>query len=399
MSEKEFHIARLIAASIKGDATADEEKELNAWVAESIQNRERFERWRNEELLAHKIRDYYQVDSDAIYQKMNQAIREVSIAEPAVRAEKVRSLWPRIAVAASIILAIAIIGYFILHKPTKENYAAASVKSDVSPGGNKAFLVLGNGQRISLTDAGNGMIAEQAGQSIKKTSDGIVVYDRANAGGEHAEQLYNTVEIPRGGQYQITLSDGSKVWLNAASSLKYPAVFNGADRQVELTGEACFEVVKDKVHPFKVKTAGQTVEVLGTLFNINSYPDEKNIATTLIEGSVKVTGETRLVIIKPGEQAINNGRQIQVAQANIDNVIDWRNGDFYLNRIDFRVAMRKIARWYDIEVIYDTSVPDNIESGGWISRSKPLSAVLHAMERTGQVHFKLEEKKLYVSKQ
>ncbi|MBS1565048.1 MAG: DUF4974 domain-containing protein, partial [Bacteroidetes bacterium] len=134
------------------------------------------------------------------------------------------------------------------------------------------------------------------------------------------------------------------------------------------------------------------------LFNINSYPDEKNVATTLIEGSVRVTGETSPIVIKPGEQAVNNGRQILVTRANIDNVIDWRSGDFYLNRLDFRVAMRKIARWYDIEVIYDASVPANIESGGWISRSKPLSAVLHAMERTGQVHFKVEGKKVYVSK-
>ena len=398
MVEKEFHIARLIAASIKGDATADEEKELNAWVAESIQNRERFEQWRNEELLAYKIRNYYQVDSDAIYQKMDRMIRNANIAEPAVHPKKIRSLWPRIAVAASIILAISIVGYFVLHKPIKENYAADRLPPDVSPGGNKAFLVLGNGQRISLTDAGNGTIAEQAGRSIKKTADGMVVYDRSNTEGQPAEQVYNTVEIPRGGQYQITLGDGSKVWLNAASSLKYPAVFNGPDRQVELTGEACFEIAKDKVHPFKVKTAHQTVEVLGTVFNINSYADEKNIATTLIEGAVKVTGENRPVIIRPGEQAINNGQQIQVAQANIDNVIDWRNGDFYLNRVNFRVAMRKIARWYDIEVIYDASVPDNIESGGWISRSKPLSAVLNAMERTGQVHFKIEGKKVYVSK-
>ena len=226
----------------------------------------------------------------------------------------------------------------------------------------------------------------------------MVVYDRSSAEGPNTEQLYNTVETPRGGQYQVTLADGSKVWLNAASSLKYPPVFNGASRQVELTGEAYFEIAKDKAHPFKVKTASQTVEVLGTSFDINNYPDEKNIATTLIEGSVKVTGEARQVIIRPGEQAINNGEQIQVAQANIDNVTDWRNGDFYLNRVNFRVAMRKIARWYDIEVIYDASVPDNIESGGWISRNNPLSAVLKAMERTGQVHFKVEGKKVYVSK-
>ncbi|MBS1566235.1 MAG: hypothetical protein JST39_17760, partial [Bacteroidetes bacterium] len=164
MPEKEFYIARLIAASIRGEATADEEKELNAWVAESVQNRDHFEQWRNEGLLAHKIRDYYQADSEAIYQKMNKAIRGADTAGPAVRAKKIRPLWPRIAVAASIILAVAIAGYFLSHKPNEENNTAGHLQPDISPGGNKAFLVLGNGQRISLTDAANGAIAEQGGR-------------------------------------------------------------------------------------------------------------------------------------------------------------------------------------------------------------------------------------------
>lgn len=400
MLEKEFYIARLVAAGIKGSLTADEEKELNAWIAESEQNRERYEQWRNEDQLAQKIRNYYQSDSDAIYRKIDSAI---NIAGQPVQAKKPRSIWPRFAVAASIILAVTTAGYFLKQRqkikalpPT----ATAQQQKDILPGSNKAFLTLSNGQRISLTDAGNGTIAKQAGRLINKTADGQVVYDRSNANEQNSEQLYNTIETPRGGQYRITLADGSKVWLNAASSLKYPPAFNGDTRQVELTGEAYFEIEKDKAHPFRVKTAGQTVEVLGTSFDVNSYADEKHIATTLIEGSVKVTNETGEVILKPGEQALNNSSKtpIRVSPANIDDVTDWRNEDFYLNRIDFRAAMRKIARWYDVDVIYDPSVPDNIESGGWISRNKPLSAVLKAMERTGQVHFKIDGKKVYVSK-
>ncbi|HTI89454.1 MAG TPA: FecR domain-containing protein [Puia sp.] len=398
MLEREFYIAGLVAAGIRRSLTADEEKELHAWIAESVQNREQFEQWRNEDLLAQKIREYYQVNSDAIYRKIDKAIVEADTVGPARQARKIRSIWPRIAAAACIILAVSTAGYFLLQRPIKEEHLAEHLQQDVLPGSNKAFLVLGNGQRISLTDAGNGTIARQGGSSIKKTADGIVVYDRSNARRQNAEQLYNTIETPRGGQYQVTLADGSKVWLNAASSLRYPPVFNGVSREVELTGEAYFEVSKDIAHPFRVRTARQTVEVLGTRFDINGYSDEKNIATTLIDGSVKVTDETGQVVIKPGEQALNKGGQIQVRQGNIDNATDWLNGDFYLNRINFRAAMRKIARWYDVEVIYDASVPEDIESGGWISRNKPLSAVLKAMERTGQVHFKVEGKKVYVGK-
>ena len=393
MPEREFQIARLIALSIKGSLTADEETELNAWLAESGQNRERYDQWRNEDLLAQKMKDFYQVDSEAIFQRIE---RGINGGENPMK--RVLRLWPRIAVAAAVLLAVVIAGKFLLPGSVKEDRAAVHVPQDISPGSNKAFLVLGNGQRISLTDARNGTIAEQAGRAIKKTADGVVVYDRSNGEDRNAAQLYNTVETPRGGQYQVMLADGSKVWLNAASSLKYPPAFKGADREVELTGEAYFEIAADKAHPFKVKTASQTVEVLGTRFDINSYSDEKHTATTLIDGSVKVTAATGQFVIKPGEQTINNGQQLQVAPANIENVIDWRNGDFYLNRVDFRVAMRKIARWYDIDVIYDANVPANIESGGWISRDKPLSAVLNAMERTGQVHFKVEGKKVYVNK-
>jgi len=307
-------------------------------------------------------------------------------------------LWPRIAAAASILIAVSAGGYFILQK-AKPVPQVAQVKYDVLPGGNKAYLTLGNGQRISLTDAKNGTIASQGGKSIQKTAEGMIVYDNTHSNHSAAENIYNTIETPRGGQYQVVLPDGSKVWLNAASSLKYPAAFKGTDRLVELTGEAYFEVAKDKAHPFKVKTTQQEVEVLGTHFDVNSYADEAHVSTTLLEGSVKVTGsDKKQIVIKPGEQAINDGRSISVQQADADNVIDWKDGDFFLNHVPFKVAMRKIARWYDVEVVYETNIPDQIESGGWIKRSRELSKVLGAIERSGQVHFKIEGKKIYVSK-
>jgi transmembrane sensor len=314
--------------------------------------------------------------------------------------EKRRILWPRIAAAASIIMILGLGGYFFVKKKEQPSPVAVNrVKNDVLPGGNKAYLTLGNGQRVSLTDAKNGMIANQAGKNIQKTAEGMIVYDNTHNSHNTMEVIYNTIETPRGGQYQIVLPDGSKVWLNAASSLKYPAEFTGTDRLVELTGEAYFEVAKDKAHPFKVKTAKQEVEVLGTHFDVNSYADEAHVATTLLEGSVKVTSSNKKqIVIKPGEQAVNDGQLISIQQADADNVIDWKDGDFFLNHVPFKVAMRKIARWYDVEVVYETNIPDQIESGGWIKRSRELSKVLGAIQRSGQVQFKIEGRKIYVSK-
>src|SRR3569833_3456954 len=204
MPEKEFQIARLIALSIKGGLTADEETELHAWIAESEQNRERYELWCNEELLAQKIRDYYLVNSDAICQKIERGI-DGGVADRKI----VRRIWPRVAIAAAVVLAVVIAGMWVWRGSTPAG-VARDVQPDILPGSNKAFLVLGNGQRISLTDARNGTIAAEAGGSVRKTADGVIVYDKGNAAGPHPALLYNTVETPRGGQYQVTLSDGSK---------------------------------------------------------------------------------------------------------------------------------------------------------------------------------------------
>jgi transmembrane sensor len=205
----------------------------------------------------------------------------------------------------------------------------------------------------------------------------------------------------KGETYQLRLADGSKVWLNAASSLTYTASLNGnGERRVKLDGEAYFEVAKDKNHPFIVETAKQQVQVLGTHFNINSYADEPMVTTTLLEGSVKVSHLTSHVsqLLKPGQQALNKNDHITVINANMEQVMDWKQGDFYLNHVDFKTAMRKIARWYNVDVVYDASVSDATESGGWISRNNKLSEVLQSIEAAGQVHFKVEGRKITVFK-
>ena len=327
-------------------------------------------------------------------------IFQAIVGEQKTKTPKIARLWPRIAVAAAVAVAVGIFGagifYYNLHINQKPSQQLA-YKNDVSPGISGATLTLSNGKKIRLSDAQNGEVAKEAGVSISKSENGEVTYELNDKSGESGK--LNTLSTANGETYKLKLPDGSYVWLNSASTLTYSSklVENGK-RTVKLAGEAYFEIAKDASHPFIVATDKQEVEVLGTHFNINSYADEAVVATTLIEGSVRVISGKLRQVIKPGEQAINNGNSIKVNEVNAGNVIDWRDGDFNLDELDFRVAMRKIARWYNVDVIYEASVPQNIKSGGWISRNKTLSAVLQHIESSGQVRFNIEGRKVYVAK-
>src|SRR5690606_31605275 len=202
-----------------------------------------------------------------------------------------------------------------------------------------------------------------------------------------------------GQTFRVKLSDGSIVILNAASSLKYSAdLGREGSRKVYLTGEGYFEIASDPSNPFSVNVLGQQIEVLGTRFNVNSYTGEPDIRTVLFEGAVKVTARGRSHRLEPGQQAINDGTSIRVNQADTEQALDWINGEFALNGLDFRTAMRKIARWYQVDVVFDQFLPDDLQTGGWISRDTKLSEVLTLIEKTGQVYFRVEDRKVYVLK-
>ncbi|MEJ2880676.1 FecR family protein [Pedobacter sp. GR22-6] len=311
---------------------------------------------------------------------------------------KVLPLWTRIAVAAALTAVIFGAGLFYMRNaPHQERSNRITYKNDVLPGTSGATLTLSNGKKIRLSDTQNGELAKEAGVIITKAKNGEVIYQVK--GDPAALSKLNTLSTTKGETYKIRLPDGSYVWLNSASSLTYSTkLIEKGKRMVKLQGEGYFEIAKDRSHPFVVTTDKQTVEVLGTHFNINSYPDESVVATTLIEGSVSVNSGKFKQVIKPGEQSINNGTDIKVNAVSTENVVDWKNGDFNLDELDFRVAMRKIARWYNIEVIYDASVPQHMKSGGWISRNRSLSAILRHIESSGQVHFEIEGRKVYVAK-
>jgi len=303
-----------------------------------------------------------------------------------------RKLWPRMIAAASIILCLALGGYFTFNKSAKTQMAQTR-QQDILPGGNKAILTLANGKQVILTDAKNGKLATESNTTINKTASGQLTYTSAGAT-TSAETAYNTMTTPSGGQYALTLSDGTKVILNAASSIRYPTNFSGTERIVELTGEAYFEVAHNKAMPFHVVTKLQDVKVLGTHFDVNSYDDEPATKTTLLEGSVMINSKT---VIKPGEQAVNSGNELSVNEADTELAVAWKNNKFMFDNDNIETIMRMVARWYNVKIEYTGEIPAG-KFGGSVSRFDNVSKVLSILELTGNVHFKIEGRRITVTK-
>jgi transmembrane sensor len=300
------------------------------------------------------------------------------------------------AAAAVVFIVFSFTAYISLHKKKEHVFA-----TDVLPGKNKAVLTLANGKKISLSDAMNGDIAKEAGFSITKTADGQLVYNVAESKNIEDTKL-NTISTPNGGEWQIRLPDGSTVWLNAASSIQYPLNIGTAkQRVVKLDGEAYFEVAKNKEHPFIVETDNQSVEVLGTHFNINSYHDEIVTKTTLLEGSVRVSHSStnQSEILKPGEQSIVSILGIDVKGVDLDEAVAWKNGYFMFNNEKQESILRKVARWYNVEIEYADPAAKEVMYYGTVSRFEKISKVLTKFEQTGEVRFDIKGNKVIVYKE
>lgn len=313
--------------------------------------------------------------------------------------------WSRIAAAAFVLLMASVTLYFYLKtQPKNQLVGEKHLITPIKPGGNAATLTLANGKTIMLNDVANGNLAEQAGIAISKTKEGQLVYTINDKGAaESGSQYINTIATPKGGQYQVILPDGTKVWLNAASSLRYPAHFSDDARKVTLSGEAYFEVskalsrTKQTNIPFIVETEQQVVEVLGTHFNINAYTDEPGVKTTLLEGAVKVgpAGHTnKSVVLKPGEQSYLSENTLKIDFVNTDEAVAWKNGLFMFKDADLKTVMRAIARWYDVEVSYQGVIPKK-EFSGEMYRNLNLDQLLDVLSFY-KVHFRVEGKKIIV---
>ncbi len=295
----------------------------------------------------------------------------------------------------------------LMAAPILKSHASAKVndllvnKSDIAAGNDKAILTLGDGTKIILDDAVNGFVANQGGNSILKTADGELIYSfskqSVNVPSEKNIENFNTIQTPKGGKFQVKLPDGTKIWLNAASSLRFPASFTGTKREVELTGEAYFEVAHEENRIFEVRTRDQTVQVLGTHFNINAYLDEPSVKTSLLEGSVRIsdlrTNNSQLLI--PGEQAKLTEKIEVVRIRNIQETVAWKDGYFQFNDANFQTVMRQIERWYDVKVSYENEQIPDLRFGGEIERSLSLFQVLKILEKT-KVRFRLEGRELIV---
>jgi transmembrane sensor len=323
-------------------------------------------------------------------------LHPVRTLEPERRPSPVRRWVRRAMTAAAAVLLL--VGLTRLWRTYRTESAVQTPVVVVAPGGNRAVLTLAGGQKILLDSAATGVLAEQGNTHVQKLGDGKLAYE---AGGAPSAPLYNTLTTPRGGQYQLTLPDGTKVWLNAASSLTYPTAFTGNNRTVEMTGEAYFEVVHDKKRPFMVKAGGQTIEDIGTQFNVNAYTDEPAQVTTLLEGAITVGGHP----LRPGEKATVTGvtgpgatgtgatatgaADIRVERGDPDQAVAWKNGLFNFTDAGLQTVMRQLSRWYNVDVTYEGNIPPR-QFTGMIGRSLTLNQVLKglAMER---VHYQIEE--------
>ncbi|MBO9631561.1 MAG: DUF4974 domain-containing protein [Chitinophagaceae bacterium] len=317
-------------------------------------------------------------------------------------------------IAASVLLLAGVSTWVLLKKNisgnTEPTIIAGTTTSPILPGGNKATLTLGDGSTIILDTAGNTTLAEQGATRIIKLNNGQLAYKGVQGQHADASTLYNTIRTPNGGQYQVILPDGTKAWLNAASVLRFPISFTGNERKVQLSGEAYFEVAQNSKLPFRVLTTDAqeaplgVVEVLGTSFNVNAYHNEPTVRTTLVEGKVRVSAadtnrSQTPVILTQGMQSIvendqGRGGNIRVIRVDTDDVIAWKNGLFNFNNADIKTVMRQLARWYDVEVVYEGNL-SNEKFDGEISRNSTLSEVFNILELSA-VHFKVEGRKVIV---
>ncbi|MES1250223.1 MAG: FecR domain-containing protein, partial [Chitinophaga rupis] len=309
--------------------------------------------------------------------------------------------------AAAVLILVGTATWFFQQKNSKSAPLAKipSFKNDVAPGTNGAILQLADGSKITLDSAGKDLVIQQGSTQVIRLANGGVAYQVASqtqsssgqsAAGQDSRGLsspgpdkppavmYNTLSTGKGKQFQVTLPDGTKVWLNSSSSLRYPTSFTGGQRQVQMTGEAYFEVAHDIAKPFIVKADKEDITVLGTHFNINAYSDEPALKTTLLEGSVRVSNPSGKVLITPGQQASvpHNSTRISTASVNVDDVVAWKNGFFNFDNVDLQTVMRQLARWYDVEVKYSGPVPAWGDFKGEIGRNLTLAQVLKILGQT-----------------
>jgi len=381
-----------------GNCSEIEKAELATWISQNREDEElsavlesAWQNYKGGEPLSHEASERILVN--IFPDKTSQVIYEDYEEQPVFK-----KLWPRIAAAAVLVLGLGLYWWSAERRSLQlaENTTGKTEIKDLPPGGNKAILTLGDGTNIVLDSAGNGNLANQGNTSITKSGKGELIYSLN--GQINNSVVFNTVATPKGGQYHIVLPDGSKVWLNAASSLRFPTAFKSAERRVEITGEVYFEVTHNPRMPFIVKAGETEVTVLGTHFNIMAYPDEKAMKTTLLEGSVKVSRAGKSAMLTPGQQAklsssINTIRVL--TDVDTDKEMAWKNGYFQFEDENLEDIMRQVSRWYDVEVTYEGNISREHFTGR-LPRNANVSKVLKILSLSG-VKFRIEDQTIIVT--
>jgi ferric-dicitrate binding protein FerR (iron transport regulator) len=399
MPYSETYIAHLLLKQAGGELTPEELLALQEWRALSVENAQLYDSLLQPGAWQTHLREFEEAAAQAALVQPP----TIHVAEPAVEHKRVfllRRSWLRYAAVLFIVLSAGLLLWTTLRKTGSGEVGNTPATTEIAAAGQKATLILGDGSVISLdSSTGGGTIAEQGNSSVVKTPDGEIRYEKK--GSADNAVLMNTMRTPKGGQYRLTLPDGTRVWLNTASSVTYPTVFAGNSRRITMTGEAYFEVVKDKAKPFFVDINGEgAVEVLGTEFNINAYKDHGTIKTTLVTGKLRAVGKasntqtgTGGVVLSPGQQAIqdteagktpgNNGSSVSIADnVNMAQVLAWKNGIFDFTGANFQTLMKEVERWYDVDVRYEGAVPD-IRFKGKMDRAVKLSGLIRFLHDYG----------------
>ena len=402
MEQLSENILLLIEKYHAGTATPEDKLRLNEWYQSFDDSEAVLERGEN---------DSEQQLGDRIKKRLLETIDQ----DYDLLAIKPRRKW-KIPAIAAVVLVLLSAGIYVMLSPgpsgremVKTAPQDARIEKDIAPGGNRAVLILADGSTVVLDSIANGVISRQGNSKVQKLENGLVAYtidDKQVT--ESGEALYNTISTPRGGQYKVTLSDGTKVWLNAKSSIRFPVVFAGPERNIEITGEAYFEVAPlmlkgGQKMPFKVKANSSEIVVLGTHFNVNAYQDEPSIKTTLLEGRIKISvpgsgDNQQATYLRPGQQAeIYKEGKIDVADhVDTEAAVAWMNGFFKFKSADLKTVLRQISRWYNVDVEYHGNV--NLHFTGQLTKNENVSKVFEKLALTGEVRFKIDGRKIIVSR-
>lgn len=382
MDDKNKHILSLIEKFEQGRASEEDMQELDVWFRSQEANTDLTDSLTPEQQELAK--------SNLLKRISNRIDSELPKEAILPRRKIISSVWVKM--SAACLLLICIGAYFFLNNEQPAQPETADLVTDFAPGSNKAVLTLGNGKQIVLDEAQTGKLADEGNTIIKKTDEGKIVYGQ---NGKNQSVVSNTLATPKGGTYHLILADGTAVWLNASSSITYPSAFTGNTREVSISGEAYLEVAHNPGKPFRVKTGTQTVEVLGTHFNINAYDGQHAIKTTLLEGSVALTSAGQRKLLKPGQQGSLAGNTIRITKVDVAEVMAWKDGFFDFTDADIQTVMEEFSRWYNLDIVFDGQQTKETFTGR-IPRSWSFAKVMNIMGTFKSTHITTKGRRVMV---